>query len=81
MKDKPHHFTYEQASEFLNMPRGTLYSLVHRKRIPHIRLSRRLVRFEESALRAWIAEHRIETMETMETNGEPADVSGNGSQA
>ena len=40
--------TYGEVAALLKMPIGTLYALVHQKRIPHVRLGRRLVRFRRS---------------------------------
>jgi excisionase family DNA binding protein len=51
--------TYEQASEMLTVPKGTLYAWVHAKRIPHIRLGPRLVKFRQSDLESWLAAHRV----------------------
>ncbi len=49
---------YEEASILVGLPLGTLYSLVSRRRIPHIRLSDRIVRFSEMDLREWIESGR-----------------------
>jgi len=49
--------TYKQAAEYLGLKKGTLYSMVHRGRIPHLRLGRRLVRFRKEELDAWLDEH------------------------
>lgn len=46
--------TYQQAAQYLSLPLGSLYSLVHLKRIPHVRLSPRVVRFDEAELDAWL---------------------------
>jgi excisionase family DNA binding protein len=46
--------TYADAATHLNMKLGTLYALVSQKRIPHVRLGRRLVRFSRVALDAWL---------------------------
>lgn len=51
--------TYEQASALLNIPRGTLASMVSRRQIPHVRLGARTVRFHESELLDWLAERRV----------------------
>ena len=51
--------TYEEAAELLGLKLGTLYSLVSTRRIPHVRLSGRLVRFERSTLEEYIAERRV----------------------
>jgi len=49
--------TYAEAASFLRVPRGTLYSMVSRRLVPHLRLSKRLVRFSKEALERWVAEH------------------------
>jgi excisionase family DNA binding protein len=46
--------TYKEAARFLSMPVGTLYAMVHERRVPHLRLSRRLVRFSEAELDEWL---------------------------
>ena len=51
--------SYQQASAVLGIPVGTLYALVHQKRIPHIRLSGRMVRFHPDALHAWLEERIV----------------------
>jgi excisionase family DNA binding protein len=51
---------YKKAAAFLDMPLGTLYALVHQKRIPHLRLGNRMVRFDLEALHHWLEEHRME---------------------
>ena len=48
--------TYKQAAAFLNISINTLYSLVHQRRVPHVRLGRRLVRFRRAALREWLTD-------------------------
>ena len=52
--------TYEQASQLLNIKVGTLYALVSQNRVPHIRLGRRLVRFDRAALQAWLRGRSVE---------------------
>ena len=51
--------SYEEASSFLNVPINSLYSLVCKKRIPHLRLGRRFVRFSKRELQEWLNTHRI----------------------
>ena len=46
--------SYKEAAIFLNLPLGTLYALVSQKRIPHVRLGNRLVRFQKSQLQEWL---------------------------
>lgn len=51
--------TYEQAARRLALKRGTLYALVSARRIPHVRMSSRIVRFKASDLDAWVASHQV----------------------
>jgi excisionase family DNA binding protein len=51
---------YAEAAELLGMRIGTLYALVSRQRIPHVRLSRRMVRFPERELRRWMNSHLVQ---------------------
>ena len=50
---------YKDAAYELGLPIGTLYSLVSRRRIPHLRLGKRLVRFDKTQLAAWVAKHLV----------------------
>jgi excisionase family DNA binding protein len=60
-KDKPTDEMggYAEASRWLGIPVGTLYSMVHHHRIPHIRLSGRMVRFRRSELDKWLAANSV----------------------
>ena len=51
--------TYAQAASLVNLKLGTLYALVSQKRVPHLRLGRRLVRFSRSELTAWLRQHAV----------------------
>lgn len=59
MEHASHLLDYRSAAERLGVPLGSLYSLVHHRRIPHVRLGPRFVRFEPAALDAWVAAGRI----------------------
>ena len=61
MSDKPL-ITYQQAAKILGLPRGTLYALVHQNRVPHVRLGKRLVRFDEDRLREFVDAHRVDAV-------------------
>lgn len=52
--------TYEGAAEMLGLAKGTVYAMVHQNRIPHIRLGRRLVRFDRAELQKFVDDHRVE---------------------
>lgn len=53
------YLTYSQAADMLAVPVGTLYAWVHQKRVPHIRISGRLVRFDRDELIAWLEGRRV----------------------
>ena len=46
--------TYQEAAEYLGLKVSTLYSMVHKGRVPHRRLGRRLVRFSKLELDVWL---------------------------
>lgn len=51
---------YAEASRLLGVPVATLYNWVSLKRIPHIRISKRMVRFDPERLRQWIERRVVE---------------------
>lgn len=51
--------TYKQAAKILQLKMGTLYSLVSQKRIPHVRISGRMVRFKPSELDRWVKSQTV----------------------
>ena len=53
------YLSYKQAAVYLALPEGTLRSLVHRKEIPHNRISERKVTFEIADLDSWIASKKV----------------------
>ena len=50
---------YESAAAFLGMPKGTLYNMVYEKKVPHVRLGPKSVRFDPADLRRWLANRRV----------------------
>ena len=50
---------YREAASLLGLPVGTLYALVSRRQIPHVRLGRRLVRFDAAELTTWVSNHGV----------------------
>ncbi len=50
----------EEAAAFLGLKLGTLYGMVSQRRVPHIRLSSRCVRFEPRTLEAWVSERNVQ---------------------
>lgn len=53
------HGGYTFAHKITGFKYGTLYSLVSRNRIPHIKLNRRLILFSRNALVKWLSEHEV----------------------
>jgi excisionase family DNA binding protein len=51
--------TYAEASKLLGIKLATLYSLVARRRIPHIKLGPRLVRFPKEELLKWLEDNLV----------------------
>ncbi len=52
--------TYEQTANLLGLRLSTLYSMVSRGQIPHVRLGPRLVRFDAEVLHAWLDARRVD---------------------
>lgn len=50
---------YPEAARLLGIPLGTLYSMVSRRQVPHIRLGPRLVVFSKDELETWIDARRV----------------------
>ena len=50
--------TYSELSVRLNIKRATLYSLVSRNEIPHIRITQRVVRFDPEVIDEWVHRSR-----------------------
>lgn len=53
------HVGYAGAEELTGIKRGTLYSLVCLKKIPHLRVGRRHVLFNVEELLQWLESHRV----------------------
>lgn len=52
------YLNYKNAAAYLDMPEGTLRTLVFKRKIPHSRIGPRMVRFELADLDAWIAANK-----------------------
>lgn len=50
---------YQEAEGWTGLKRGTLYSMVARREIPHRRLGGRLVRFSKRDILEWLDRHRV----------------------
>ena len=49
----------DEVTEILGVTRATIYSWTSRNKIPHIKLSKRLLKFREKELRDWIDQRAI----------------------
>jgi excisionase family DNA binding protein len=54
---------YGFASDLTGISKNTLYGLVCRKRIPHIKINRRFVRFSKVDLSNWLDSHKVKPKE------------------
>jgi excisionase family DNA binding protein len=45
--------TVEELAQWLKIPKGSLYNLVHERRLPFIKIGHR-VRFERGAVQEWL---------------------------
>lgn len=50
---------YSQVAELTSLRLGTLYALVHARRIPCVRFGPRLVRFRRSEIIEWLASRSV----------------------
>ena len=61
--------TAPEAAELLGLSAWTVYDLVRRREVPHIRIGRRIL-FRQASLLAWMTEREAASM------GEPEPVPG-----
>jgi excisionase family DNA binding protein len=64
MKIESENTTYDGAEQITGLKRGTLFALVCRRKIPHLRVGPRLVLFPVQELREWLERHRVGTSQT-----------------
>ena len=57
-KEARRRINYKAAAVYLGIKVSTLYGLVHRRLVPHLRLSTRLVVFDTADLDRWLDERR-----------------------
>lgn len=57
--------TPEEAMNYLNLPKSTLYQLTMRKEIPHYKRGKALY-FNKEELKEWLFSHRVETKAEIE---------------
>ena len=55
--------TIDELSEYLNIKKSTLYTMVENNEIPHYRIGR-LLRFRADDVETWMESHRKEAVDT-----------------
>ena len=48
-----------EVAEMLGVTKGAIYSWVYKKKIPHIKLTKRLLKFREQDIMDWIAQKTV----------------------
>ena len=56
MDEKNGLWTYKDLCQRLSIKPGTAYSWVHQGRVPYIRFSKKMVRFDPAEIEVWLAE-------------------------
>lgn len=64
--DKP--LNIDEAADFLDIPKNTLYSYTSARKIPHKKMGRKII-FFKSELRAWLEEGKKKTRTQLESEG------------
>ena len=64
MRTAKQFLTYDEAASLLAVRKETLYSWVCTRRVPHYRISGRLVRFDPDELVAWVEARRVHPIST-----------------
>ena len=59
MQKEFHSLNYREAAELIGVPVGTVYCWVSLKKVPHFRISDRLVRFDRDELLEWIESKKV----------------------
>jgi excisionase family DNA binding protein len=60
LEEDDNFMTYGQVATMLGVRRGTIYSWVHRREIPFLRIGRRLVRFSKRRVAEWLTTRAVE---------------------
>ena len=56
-------FNINELSEYLDIKKSTLYSLVSNGDLPHYRIGR-IIRFKRTDIESWLENHRIEAVDS-----------------
>jgi len=61
--------TIQEVSGFINMAVSSVYGLVHRKKIPHIKRGKRLI-FEKKQIVEWLQSGRQKTIQSIQSDAD-----------
>jgi excisionase family DNA binding protein len=61
--------TIEEVADFINMAVPSVYGLVHRKKIPHIKRGKRLI-FEKIQIIEWLKSGRQKTLQEIQADAD-----------
>lgn len=59
-------FSFEEASQFLNLSKSYLYKLTSGNLIPHYKPQGKMLYFEKSELEEWLRQNPVKTKEQLE---------------
>ena len=71
---KPRLLTVKMAAAYFGLPVHTIYFWVETRRIPYVRIGRRVL-FDRRSIEAWLAGQRIEAKTVPQAHDEPAPTS------
>jgi excisionase family DNA binding protein len=60
----------DELSEILGVTKATIYSWTSRNKIPHIKLSKRLLKFKKNDIEAWIAKRAVSADASFSVQGD-----------
>ncbi|MFH1811030.1 MAG: helix-turn-helix domain-containing protein [Pseudomonadota bacterium] len=64
---------YAEAADILGLKHGTLYAMVSQRRIPHVRMGGRLVRFDSAELERWVESRRVAVSPEVDSGAHVSD--------
>lgn len=61
-------FTLEEAAQFLNQSRSSLYKLTSKKEIPFYVPGGKMIYFRRSELESWIVDSKVDTVDELQAS-------------
>jgi len=69
VEDENDLMTIEELAEYINMAVTSIYGLIHRRQLPHIKRGKRLI-FEKSKITEWLQSGRQKTVSDVKADAE-----------